>query len=60
MRMILLHVTDTIIAAGMLSLYNHAKAAPEGTVVAVFIAMMQARSEKPEIEVQVQDDEHRH
>jgi hypothetical protein len=48
------------LGTGRLSLYNNAKAAPERTVVAVFIAMMQARSEKPEIEVQVQEDEHRH
>jgi hypothetical protein len=52
-----LHVTAKMIAAGTRSLYNHAKADPERTVVAVFIAMMQARSEMPEVEVRMATDE---
>jgi hypothetical protein len=57
--MITLHVTAKMIAAGTRTLYGHAKADPERTVIEIFIAMMQARSEMPEIEVQMQADEHR-
>ena len=55
--MITLHVTDEMIAAGTRSLYGHAKADPERAVVAVFVAMMQARHEMPEIEVRMKADE---
>jgi hypothetical protein len=49
-----------MIAAGTRSLYSHAKDHPKRTVIAVFVAMMQARSETPEMEVQRQPNEHRH
>lgn len=55
--MITVHVTAKMIAAGTRSLYGHAKADPERAVVAVFVAMMQARAETPQIEVQVQAEE---
>jgi hypothetical protein len=52
--MITLHVTADMISAGTRALYGHAKAEPERTVVAVFVAMMQACGEMSEIGVQVE------
>jgi hypothetical protein len=43
-----------MISAGTRALYGHAKAEPERTVVAVFVAMMQACGEMSEIGVQVE------
>ncbi len=58
--MITLHITPGMITAGTQSLYRHARAEPEPTVVAIFIAMMQARHETPEIEVQVESAADQH
>ena len=46
--MIIVRVTDEMISAGTRSLFRHAKAEPEATVVAIFAAMMRARREPPE------------
>ncbi len=57
--MIIVHVTASMIAAGTRTLYGHAKEDPERTVVAIFAAMMKARSGTPHIEVEIAADEHR-
>jgi len=49
--MITLHITPRMIGAGTRALHRQAKADPEAAVVAIFVAMMEARTDVPGIEI---------
>ena len=49
--MITLHITPRMIGAGTKALHRQAKADPEAAVLAIFVAMIEARTETPGIEV---------
>jgi hypothetical protein len=49
--MITLHITPAMIGAGTKALHRQAKADPDVAVLAIFVAMIEARTDTPRIEV---------